>query len=191
MSKLPDNWTHVEGPFYIVRTQAGLKQALRHHGKLSGEDVRGYPRSYPALVCFSNGYSGSEWIRVDTVHLNTLLEKIEHQGKPPPPPPPPPPAPPPPPEVIPSHVLIKAPLHTQPTSELNMGGRVLVEANRMAVFEILQRSEVWGLISPYQLSFKKITSEPMLKEIGFPKARAVYLDDNGPIAWIDGPIDET
>lgn len=188
MSALPDNWTHVEGPFYIVRTQAGLKQALRHHGKLSGEDVRGYPRSYPALVCFSNGYSGSEWIRVDAVHLNTLLDKIEHQGKPPhPPAAPPAPAP----EVIPSHVLIKTPFHTGATEDLKAGAQVLVEANRMAVFNILQRNEIWGLVSPYQLSFKKITSEPMLKEIGFPKAQAVYLVDIGPIAWIDGPIDET
>ena len=77
---LPPNWSHVQGPFYIVRTQAGLRQALRHWGRESHEsDVRGYPKSYPALICISWAYSGDTWIRIDTVHLNTVREKLEGQ----------------------------------------------------------------------------------------------------------------
>jgi hypothetical protein len=185
MEQLPDNWTHVGGPFYIVRTQAGLRQALKHHGKLPGEDTRGYPRTYPALVCFSNGYSGSEWVRVDAVHLNRLLEKIEHQGKPvrPPPPPPPPPAP------VRTHVLVQVPASMKPTQDLGLYTKVLVKATRLDVFECLLRNEIWGLISPMQLSTKPC-GDVLCKELGWPHAYAVVIDNHTVVAYVDGPIQE-
>jgi hypothetical protein len=74
VSELPDNWTHVQGSFYIVRTQAGLRHALRHFGRMNDEEVRGHPTSYPSLVSISYGYTGSTFFRVDAVHLDRLQE---------------------------------------------------------------------------------------------------------------------
>lgn len=78
----PPNFTHVGGSLYIVRTQAGFKQAIKHwrgephHGK---ERVEGHPRSYPALVSLSSGYSGYHYVSVTHVHLKRLRGALRGQ----------------------------------------------------------------------------------------------------------------
>lgn len=75
---LPPNWKHVKGSFYIVRTQAGFRNALKHF--LEGDKLRcvGHPIAYPAMVCFSNGYNGSLFVRADIIHVKALKEAIEN-----------------------------------------------------------------------------------------------------------------
>lgn len=78
----PPNFTHVGGDLYIVRTQAGFKQAIRHwRGEsCTGERrVEGYPTSYPALIALSRGYSGYDYIRVTHVHLKRVRSALKGQ----------------------------------------------------------------------------------------------------------------
>lgn len=54
------NFEHIFGTFYVVRTQAGFKQAIRHYlkGASDVENCAGYPTSYPAAVSFNHRYDG-------------------------------------------------------------------------------------------------------------------------------------
>ena len=74
------NYEHVGGNIYIVRTQAGFKQARRHWGlyisSMEGNDSEGYPSSYPSLVTFSAEYRGYHYTRVYAVHLNSVFPII-------------------------------------------------------------------------------------------------------------------
>lgn len=151
MSELPDNWTHVRGSFYIVRTQAGLRQALRHFGRMNDEEVRGYPRSYPALISISYGYTGSTFYRVDAVHLSQLQDKLAHQGHPIVPPPAP-------------HVVVVWPPKMTITRVLNdvvqaqEGPPPEIEPTRSALYYFFKDHDLWGLISPAQLTVTRLTS---------------------------------
>lgn len=75
--QLPPNWQHLSGSFYMVRTQAGFRNALRHYLEGEGLDCRGYPRTYPAMVCFSHGYNGSIYVRADVIHVKAVKAAIE------------------------------------------------------------------------------------------------------------------
>jgi hypothetical protein len=73
-----ENWKHISGGFYTVRTQAGFRQAVRHFaGAMDGEyEIKGFPNEYPALVSLSIGYSGNEWIRVQSLPFHGVLQAI-------------------------------------------------------------------------------------------------------------------
>jgi hypothetical protein len=71
-----ENWKHLRGGIYIVRTQAGLRKAIRHHANDPQMEVFGRPTSYPCLVALSVGYSGREWVRVDAIPFNLLTQAI-------------------------------------------------------------------------------------------------------------------
>lgn len=76
-----ENYSHVDGSFYIVRTQAGFKQAMKHWwGEELGE-VHGYPTAYPSLVSFSQGYNGGIYIRVSSLHLNMVSAAMTQSEK--------------------------------------------------------------------------------------------------------------
>ncbi|QRE00051.1 hypothetical protein [Burkholderia phage BCSR5] len=80
MKDLPPNWKHVHGNFYVVRTQAGFAQAIKHYwGEDDKPEVHGYPRSYPSLVCFSNGYNGSIFVQASCVHVTQMREALKDQ----------------------------------------------------------------------------------------------------------------
>lgn len=75
------NFTYLGKNFYVVRTQAGFKQALKHF--VSAEeypsyknDIVGYPGSYPSLVHLSLGYRGSNYIRADYMHITKLVAEL-------------------------------------------------------------------------------------------------------------------
>lgn len=76
------NMTHLGGAMYIVRTQAGLRKAL----KAQFEDwktlkVNGRPTKYPVLVTLSVGYCGYEYISIHSVHLSRLKDVLAQQGE--------------------------------------------------------------------------------------------------------------
>ncbi len=88
---MTENWHHLGGGFYLVRTQAGFRQAARHYlldpadrEHLTGrqeaneliEDVAGFPTSYPAVCAFSLGYRGQRFLRADCLHVNALLDGL-------------------------------------------------------------------------------------------------------------------
>ena len=76
------NWQYVGSSFYIVRTQAGIKHAAIHFvGGPTEMEIKGYPQSYPALISLSVGYSGIEWIRLNAVNLNTVLDAIAESDR--------------------------------------------------------------------------------------------------------------
>lgn len=72
--ELPPNWTHIKSSFYLVRTQAGFRQALKHFQGENGDDAecRNYPKTYPAVVSFSWGYNGSIYTLANIVHVNEM-----------------------------------------------------------------------------------------------------------------------
>ena len=75
------NYERLDGWLYIVRTQAGFRQAVKDYD-YSGYEVIGFPRSYPCLVFFSTGYQGYHYIQAHAVPLNSLTQKIaEHELK--------------------------------------------------------------------------------------------------------------
>jgi hypothetical protein len=72
----PENLKHVGGPFYIVRTQAGFRRALKQfYGRVPSR-LEGYPVSYPSLVCFSTGYRGYHYARTDCMHVNDIVSAL-------------------------------------------------------------------------------------------------------------------
>lgn len=81
------NYEHVGGNVYVVRTQAGFKQARRHWGIYisgsEGTDCDSYPASYPSLVTFSAEYRGYHYTHVFTMHLKATFPIINkhHQGE--------------------------------------------------------------------------------------------------------------
>lgn len=80
----PDNFKHVSGDIYIVRTQAGFKNALKRYvGPHRTEEFRdtldylvGYPKSYPSVVSFSTEYQGYHYVKANCVHVNKLTKAI-------------------------------------------------------------------------------------------------------------------
>ncbi len=86
-AQLP-NYEHVGGNIYIVRTQAGFKQARKHWGiyisGFEGSDTNCFPASYPSIVTFSAEYRGYHYANVFVMHLNAAFPIIQkhHQGKP-------------------------------------------------------------------------------------------------------------
>lgn len=77
-----DNMTHLGGAMFIVRTQAGLRKAIKaRFDDWKGLEVCGRPKKYPALVTISMGYCGYEFINIHSVHLNRLKDVLAQQGE--------------------------------------------------------------------------------------------------------------
>lgn len=82
MSTLP-NWRALDSGRYMVRTQAGLKQALKHwlvlhdyQYDIRRQDFRGYPKQYPAVVWFSWDYHRSNSKDVFWLSLNDYADRL-------------------------------------------------------------------------------------------------------------------
>lgn len=83
------NFYHVENNIYVVRTQAGFEQALKHWFHVyagKGDRQVGYPESYPALISIRQDYNGLITTVITTLHLNVLRaiiakddERNEHE----------------------------------------------------------------------------------------------------------------
>jgi hypothetical protein len=76
---LPPNMTPLMNNFYIVRTQAGFNQALKHYSDGDRYVSRGYPRQYPALICLSLGYEGYHFVSVKVLPLGYLRKQLKSQ----------------------------------------------------------------------------------------------------------------
>jgi len=75
----PENMQHIKGGFYLVRTQAGFRQAFKHYeqeGDIKPSEVHGWPKKYPSLVVFSEGYAGYTFIRAQCIHINKLKDFV-------------------------------------------------------------------------------------------------------------------
>lgn len=75
------NWSHIGGCFYVIRTQAGIKHAVRHFlgERQHTTQTYGRPDAYPAVVALSYGYCGSTYVRLEAMHVNKMKEAIDAQ----------------------------------------------------------------------------------------------------------------
>lgn len=76
------NYEHIVGSFYLVRTQAGFKQALKCFvGEESDlavivNEAEGYPQSYPSVVAFHWSYRGYSYVRAECHHVKRFKQII-------------------------------------------------------------------------------------------------------------------
>lgn len=77
------NWRQLDSGHYLVRTQAGYKQALKHwiramdwEGELKCREFRGYPKSYPSVVSFSWDYHRSNERRAHSTPLASYASNL-------------------------------------------------------------------------------------------------------------------
>ncbi len=62
---------------FVVRTQAGFRQALKAWGgKVKGDTIHDWPTAYPSLVTFTVGYCGYHYVQCTAIHLNTLMPVV-------------------------------------------------------------------------------------------------------------------
>jgi hypothetical protein len=73
------NFEHILGPVYMVRTQAGFRQACKHYlGDEKAESCSGYPTNYPSVVCLEYRYMGGvHELMVCSEHVNLVKAKLE------------------------------------------------------------------------------------------------------------------
>jgi hypothetical protein len=74
------NFEHIFGSVYVVRTQAGFKQATRHYlkGATDVDHCCGYPTSYPSVVSFDHRYDGGGYaLTARCEHLTLVKAKLE------------------------------------------------------------------------------------------------------------------
>lgn len=82
------NYRHLGKGFYLVRTQAGFKQAAKHWwGPENGDvfdshdynyDTANYPTSYPCLIVFSSIYMGGSYaLGINCIHVNRIKDIIK------------------------------------------------------------------------------------------------------------------
>lgn len=66
------NWAKVKQGVYVVRTQAGFKQAIKDFTDIEGIKPYSWPTKYPALITLSIGYNGGDYIVCHSMHFNEL-----------------------------------------------------------------------------------------------------------------------
>jgi hypothetical protein len=71
------NCQQLQHGIYLVRTQAGFRQALKLYCEGEKLDVVGFPQAYPALVLLYIGYNGTNYVGVRTVHVNQLTKILQ------------------------------------------------------------------------------------------------------------------
>jgi hypothetical protein len=75
------NFKNLGGGFYLVRTQAGLVQAIKEYRGDeydSNHTVFGYPKTYPSVITIDTKYNrGDHAIVVQSIHVNNLLKAIK------------------------------------------------------------------------------------------------------------------
>lgn len=80
------NFKHLYGSSYLVYTQAGFEQALYDY--MSGvsyskstlrNSLRGFPKSYPSVVTFTDYMFEQGAIYVSAIKLNDLIEKLKEK----------------------------------------------------------------------------------------------------------------
>lgn len=73
------NMTELRHDFFIVRTQAGFRRALKKFCEeryVKPKDVQSWPTVYPALIHMTVKFAGYEYIQVDCLAVNDIKELI-------------------------------------------------------------------------------------------------------------------
>lgn len=85
------NMKHLGMNKYLVRTQAGFKQAIKHYDPaqvlhISEQYSFSYPKKYPSVVEFGSWYAGCDylWSRCTPIaeyrqYLSNLLDALEYE----------------------------------------------------------------------------------------------------------------
>lgn len=79
------NFKHLYGSSYLVYTQAGFEQALYNYmgnvyfKSTLRNSLRGFPKSYPSVVTFTDYMFEQYVIYVNTIRLNDLIEKLKEK----------------------------------------------------------------------------------------------------------------
>ena len=78
-----NNHEYIGNGFYIVRTQAGFRQAFRKFldEPLGKVDLRGYPREYPSVVSFSQQYEGYIYYIAKCIPFHTLKTAMSNSDQ--------------------------------------------------------------------------------------------------------------
>lgn len=81
---MSDNWSDIGGGRYLVRTQAGFKQAL--NAWLSSQDMdrqsakfnegTTFPEVFPSVVSFNWWYRGVYYVTVQHEHVNAFRQRM-------------------------------------------------------------------------------------------------------------------
>ena len=70
------NHTRIKGNVWLVRTQAGFRQALiKAFGREPKQDrypVESWPKQYPAVVTLTVGYSGYHYVVANCLYPNDI-----------------------------------------------------------------------------------------------------------------------
>lgn len=61
--------------FYLCRTQAGFRKAVKTHF-VDRMDIVGFPKSYPSLVHLSAGYCGYHYVLAECLPVSEVLSAI-------------------------------------------------------------------------------------------------------------------
>lgn len=74
------NFKHIYNNFYVVRTQAGMRRAIKHFLKGDLEEnleVTAGKMTYPSVVAISIGHNqANRCITVSAVHVNRMLAAL-------------------------------------------------------------------------------------------------------------------
>ena len=74
------NWRYAGNGYFLVRTQAGFKQALKHfvgQNDFSLTQLEGFPRAYPSVVRFSWAYRGCDYVQAHCVPLDRFKQQMQ------------------------------------------------------------------------------------------------------------------
>lgn len=77
------NMTCLGSGMYLIRTQAGLRKAIKARFEDWKEmEVCGRPKKYPAIVAITNGrFCGKDFIQISSVHVNIVRDVLTKQGE--------------------------------------------------------------------------------------------------------------
>lgn len=80
-SRPSPNYERMAHGVYVVRTQAGFRNAVkefagREDTKRMFQEMRGYPKSYPSMVCLAFEYRGYHFVSVTAIPLTQVKEVL-------------------------------------------------------------------------------------------------------------------
>jgi len=76
------NMRHLAYGFYLVRSQAGFRKALKHYGQGDMPNTASaiWPDSYPAVVSVAiDNTCGARWAITSWMHVNKIMEEIRNE----------------------------------------------------------------------------------------------------------------
>lgn len=78
MPIIRENMKYLGNGFYLVKTQAGFRKAIKHFNGESKEtrEVYSYPRTYPSIVHLSSGYRGYHYTSVGVLSVSTFMKRL-------------------------------------------------------------------------------------------------------------------